>query len=110
MSVAESKVSGIIKSLGELETDLDSLESKASGMKKQLHVRTMNAMDAMLEKARGMAATEAQAMINAAKEQASAESAKIGKDAESKLSDIRSAIDANFDKAVGHVVSTVLKP
>lgn len=110
MSVAESKVSGIIKSLAELEGDLDSLESKVSGMKKQLSVRALNSTDSMLEKARGMASAEAEAIINAAKEQATAESARIEKESEARLSELRSAIDENFDRAVGHVVSTVLKP
>lgn len=107
--MAESKVSGIIKSLNELEADLDSLNGKVADMKKQLSVKALNQVDAMLEKTRDMAAKEAEAIINTAKEQATAESAKIEQDGQSKLAEIQSSIDANFDKAVKHVVSTVLK-
>ena len=108
-TMAESKVSGIIKSLNELEADLDSLNGKVADMKKQLSVKALNQVDAMLEKTRDMAAKEAEAIINTAKEQATAESAKIEQDGQSKLAEIQSSIDANFDKAVKHVVSTVLK-
>ena len=37
--MAESKVTGIIKSLNALEDDLDSLNDKVSDMKKQLSVK-----------------------------------------------------------------------
>jgi V/A-type H+-transporting ATPase subunit G/H len=56
-----------------------------------------------------MATKEAEVIINASKEKANAESAKIAQDGEAKLSEITSKIDANFDEAVRHVVSTVLK-
>ncbi len=109
MSMAESKVTGIIKSLNVLEDDIDSLNSKVGDMKKQLSVKAQNEIDALMEKTREMATKEAEVMINASKEKATAESAKIAQDGESKLSEIQSKIDANFDEAVKHVVSTVLK-
>ncbi len=109
-SVAESKVSGIIKSLGELEEDLDSLNGKVEDMKRQMYLKTTSKIDSMLEKTRDMATKEAEAIIDAAKEQATAESAKIEEEGQSKLAEIQSSIDANFDKAVSHVVLTVLKP
>ena len=109
MSVAESRVSVIIKSLSELEGDLDSLDGKVAEMKKQLSIKALNKVDALLEKTREMATKEAEAIINTAKEQAHAESAKIEQEGQSKLAEIQSSIDANFDKAVNHVVSTVLK-
>ncbi|WP_428325896.1 hypothetical protein [Nitrosopumilus sp.] len=107
--MAESKVTGIIKSLNVLEDDIDSLNSKVGDMKKQLSVKAQNEIDALMEKTREMATKEAEVMINASKEKATAESAKIAQDGESKLSEIQSKIDANFDEAVKHVVSTVLK-
>ena len=109
-SVAESKVSGIIKSLGELEGELDSLTGKVEDMKKQLSLKALNQVDAMLEKTKEMATEEAEAIINDAKEQATAESAKIEEEGQARLAEIRSSIDTNFDKAVDHVVLTVLKP
>ena len=107
--MAESKVTGIIKSLNVLEDDIDSLNSKVGDMKKQLSVKAQNEIDSLMEKTREMATKEAEVMINASKEKATAESAKIAQEGESKLSEIQSNIDANFDEAVKHVVSTVLK-
>lgn len=109
MSMAESKVTGIIKSLNVLEDDIDSLNSKVGDMKKQLSVKAQNEIDSLMEKTREMATKEAEVMINASKEKATAESAKIAQEGESKLSEIQAKIDANFDEAVKHVVSTVLK-
>jgi len=107
--MAESKVTGIIKSLNSLETDLDSLNDKSGDMKKQLAIRALTEIDNLLEKTREMATKEAEVIINASKEKATAESAKIVQDGEIKLSEIQSGIDSNFDDAVKYVVSTVLK-
>ena len=78
--VAESKVTGIIKSLNGLEDDLDSLTGKVGDMKKQLNVKTLSEIDTLLEKTREMATKEAEVMINAAKEKANSESAKIAQE------------------------------
>ncbi len=107
--MAESKVTGIIKSLNVLEDDIDSLNSKVGDMKKQLSVKAQNEIDTLMDKTREMATKEAEVMIAASKEKATAESAKIAQEGESKLSEIQAKIDANFDEAVKHVVSTVLK-
>ncbi len=108
-SIAESKVSGIIKSLNSLEDDLDSLNGKVDDMKKQLVVKAQTEIDVLLEKTQEMAIKEAEVIINASKEKATAESAKITQEGEVKLSELQSNVDANFDEAVKHVVSTVLK-
>ena len=107
--VAESKVTGIIKTLNVLEDNLDSLTGKVGDMKKQLNVKTLTEIDALLEKTREMATKEAEVIINAAKEKANTESAKIAQDGESKLSEIDSNVNSNFDDMVKHVVSTILK-
>lgn len=107
--MAESRVTGIIQSLNGLEDDLDSLNSKVADMKKQLFVKAQNEIDKLVEKIRKMATNEAELIINASKDKANAESTKITQEGEAKLSEIQSNIDANFDEAVKHVVSTVLK-
>ena len=107
--VAESKVTGIIKTLNVLEDDLDSLTGKVGDMKKQLNVKTLTEIDTLLEKTREMATKEAELIINAAKEKANTESAKIAQDGESKLAEIDSNVNSNFDDMVKHVVSTILK-
>ena len=71
-SLAESKVTGIIKSLSSLEDDLDSLNGKVADMKKQLNVKAQTEIDALLEKTREMATKEAEVIINASKEKATA--------------------------------------
>ena len=108
-TMAESKVTEIIKSLNTLEDDLDSLNVKVGDMKKQLSLKTQSSIDSLLEKTREMATKEAELMINASKEKAISESAKIAQEGEAKLTEIQSKIDANFDEAVKTVVSTVLK-
>lgn len=108
-TMVESKVTGIIQSLNELENDLDSLNSKVADIKKQLSVKALNEIDKLLEKTREIAMKEAEVIINASKTKATAESTKIAKEGELKLSEIQSNIDAHFDEAVKHVVSTVLK-
>ena len=107
--VVESKVTGIIQSLNGLEDDLDSLTGKVVDMKKQLTVKTLSEIDTLLEKTREMATKEAEVIINAAKEKANTESAKIAQDGESKLAEIDSNVNSNFDDMVKHVVSTILK-
>ncbi|MBT8243508.1 MAG: hypothetical protein HKP34_07435 [Nitrosopumilus sp.] len=107
--MAESKVTGIIKSLNALEDDLDSLTSKVGDMKKQLSMKAQSEIDNLLEKTREMATKEAEVIINASKDKANADSTKIAQEGDAKLSEIQSSIDANFDEAVKHVVSTVLK-
>ena len=107
--IAESKVTGIIKTLNGLEDDLDSLTGKVGDMKKQLNVKTLTEIDTLLEKTREMATKEAEVMSNAAKEKANTESAKIAQDGESKLAEIESNVNSNFDDMVKHVVSTILK-
>ena len=108
-SMAESKVTGIIQSLTGLENDLDSLNSKVADLKKQLSVKAQNEIDKLMEKTREMALKEAEVIINSSKEKAKSESAKITQEGEAKLSEITARIDSNFDEAVRHVVSTVLK-
>ena len=107
--VAESKVTGIIKTLNGLEDDLDSLTGKVGDMKKQLNVKTLSEIDTLLEKTREMATKEAEVMINAAKEKANAESVKIIQEGDSKLAEIESNVNSNFDDMIKHVVSTILK-
>jgi V/A-type H+/Na+-transporting ATPase subunit G/H len=107
--VAESKVTGIIKTLNILEDDLDSLTGKVGDMKKQLNVKTLSEIDTLLEKTREMATKESEVIINAAKEKANTESAKIAQEGESKLAQIESNVNSNFNDMVKHVVSTILK-
>ncbi|MCG3779991.1 MAG: hypothetical protein MT332_04060 [Candidatus Nitrosopumilus limneticus] len=107
--VAESKVTEIIKTLNVLEGNLDSLTGKVGDMKKQLTVKTLSEIDLLLEKTRAMAIKEAEVIINASKEKANSESAKIVREGDSKLAEIESNVNANFNDMVKHVVTTILK-
>lgn len=108
-SMPESKVTQIIKSLNVLEDSLDSLNSKVSDMKKQFSIKTQTEIDTLLESTQGIATKEAETFINTARTRVTAESEKIIEQGDAKLSEIQSNIDANFDQAVQHVVSTILK-
>lgn len=109
-TVAESKVTGIIKSLSILEDDLDSLSGKAGDMKKQIASKTQLQLDSLMEKTREMATKEAEVIINESKARADAESKEITAKGEARLSEITVAVDENFESAVSDVVSTILKP
>lgn len=109
MSMAASSVSDIMKSLHALEDDLDSLDGKVEDMKKQLSVKASNMVDVLIGKVTEIATREAESIINTAKEQATAESTKIEQEGQTKLTEIQSKIDANFDNAVKQVLSTILK-
>lgn len=109
-SVSESKVTGIVKSLTILEDDLDSLNAKVGDMKKQLAIKTQFQIESLTEKTRKMASKEAESIINKSKEKADAESKKIIEHGETKLSEIKSTVDTNFESAVKDVVLTILKP
>ena len=48
--VEVSKVEGIIKTLSELEENIDSLNEKVADMKKKLHIRSQNEIENLREK------------------------------------------------------------
>ncbi len=78
-SLQPSSVSNIMKALNELEEKIDSLNTKVADMKKNLN------------------------------QKANAQSQSITQEGDGKITELQSKIDATFDDAVKHVVSTVLK-
>ncbi len=109
MGKAESRVTGIMAALSGLEDDLDSLNTKIADMKKNLADKAQGEIDALMAKTGEMATKEAGTIIGDAKAKAESESATIVQDSEKQLQKLRSQIDASFEDAVKHVVSTVLK-
>lgn len=107
--VAVSKVEGIIKTLTELEENIDSLNEKVADMKKKLHARTENEIENLLEKVVEMATKESESIISQTKEVANQEAKKILNDGERTLAEIKTKIDAKFDEAIEYVISSVLK-
>ena len=108
--VADSKVSKIIKSLAELEDDLDSLNVNVAEMKKGLNNSAQKEIESLREKVTQMAIKEAEAMISETKARAESQAKKIASDGAAKLEKTKSAIDSKFNEAVDSVVSTILKP
>ena len=106
----ESKVTGIVKSLNILEGDLDSLNVKVGDIKKKIVINTQTEINNLVELTAQMATKEATDIINASKDKAKTESEKIQQAGQTKVSEIQSNIDSNFDQAVKQVVSIVLKP
>ncbi len=76
-----------MKALNELKEKIDSLNTKVVDMKKNLNQKTNSEINKIMEKTREMDT----------------------KEAEEKIAEFQSKIDAIFDNAVKHVVSTVLK-
>jgi len=103
------KVDGIIKSLSELESEIDSVNLSLADMKKVLNSTVQREIDSLLEQTRKMANSEAESLISDSKSKAESESQKITKDGEAKTAEIQQKIDSNFDSAVDDAVSTILK-
>ena len=103
------KVDGIINSLSELESDIDSVNLSLADMKKSLNSTAQKEIDSLLEQTRKMATSEAESMISNSKSSAESESQKITQNGESQVAEIQQKIDSNFDSAVDNAVSTILK-
>ena len=104
-----TKVDVIIKSLSELESEIDSVNLSLADMKKSLNSIAQREIDSLLEQTRKMANSEAESLVSDSKSKAESESEKIAQDGESKISEIQKNIDSNFDSAVDGAVETILK-
>jgi len=103
------KVDGIINSLSELESDIDSVNISLADMKKSLNSIAQKEINSLLEQTRKMATSEAESIISDSKSNAEAESQKITQNGESKVTEIQKNIESNFNAAVDKAVSTILK-
>ncbi len=104
------KVDGIINSLSELESEIDSVNLSLADMKKSLNSIAHKEIDSLLEQTRKMATSEAESMISESKSKAESESQKITQDGESKVAEIQQKIDSTFDSAglVKLMISTAI--
>jgi V/A-type H+-transporting ATPase subunit G/H len=109
MSQTTTKVDGIIKTLSNLEANIDSLNEKLADMKKHLNSTAQKEIDQLMEKVKNMATKEAEHIILESKTRAESESAKILQEGDKNLADIQQNIDSNFDSAVKESVSTIMK-
>ena len=103
-----TKVDGIIKSLSDLESEIDSVNLSLAEMKKTLNSTAQKEIESLLEQARKIANSEAEKIISDAKSKADSESQKITQDGEARTAEIQKTIDSNFDSAVDQAVSTIL--
>ena len=104
-----TKVDGIINSLSELESEIDSVNLSLADMKKTLNSIAQREINSLLEQTRKMATSEAESMISTSKSEAESESQKISQNGESKVTEIQKNIDSNFNSAVDSAVETILK-
>ena len=104
-----TNVDGIINSLSELESQIDSVNLSLADMKKSLNSIAQREIDSLLEQTRKMATSEAESIISDSKSTADSESQKIIKNGESKIAEIQQNIDSNFNSAVDNAVKTILK-
>ncbi|MBI3842713.1 MAG: hypothetical protein HY295_06205 [Thaumarchaeota archaeon] len=107
--VAVSNVEGIIKTLSELEDNIDSLNERVEEMKKKLHARCENEIEKLREKVVEMATKESESIISQARDTANQEAKKILSDGEKNLAEIRNKIATKFDEAIEYAVSSILK-
>jgi len=107
--VAVSKVEGIIKTLSELEENIDSLNEKVADMKKKLHARVEKEVENLREKVVEMATKESESIISKTRDAANQDAKKILDDGEKSLSEIKIKISEKFDEAVEDTVSSILK-
>ena len=104
-----TKVDGIINSLSELGSEIDSVNLSLADMKKSLNSIAQREIDSLLEQTQKMATSEAESIISDSKSSAESESQKINKNGESKIVEIQKNIDSNFNSAVDGAVETILK-
>ena len=107
--VAVSKVEGIIKTLSELEENIDSLNEKVADMKKKLHARVENEVENLREKVVEMATKESESIISKTRDAANQDAKKILDAGEKSLSEIKTKISEKFDEAVEDTISSILK-
>lgn len=107
--VAISKVEGIIKTLSELEENIDSLNDKVADMKKKLHARVENEIENLREKVVEMVTIESKSIISKTKDAANQDAKKILNDGEKSLAEIKTKISEKFDEAVEDTISSMLK-
>jgi V/A-type H+-transporting ATPase subunit G/H len=108
-SVSPGTVDKIIKALSGLESNIDSLNENLADMKKQLNQKAQKEIDQLREQVIQMATKEAETIISDAREKAKSESQRILTAGDMNLKDVQNKIDTQFNEAVDHVVSTVLK-
>ena len=104
-----TKVDGIINSLSELESEIDSVNLSLADMKKSLNSIAQREINSLLEQTRKIATSEAESIISDSKSEAESESQKISQNGESKVTEIQKNIDSNFNSAVDSAVETILK-
>jgi len=109
-TVADPKVSKIIKSLFELENNIDSLNEKVADIKKTLTSKTQSELEALKSQVTQMAIKEAESIILETKARAEQQSKKIVAEGEAKLAKLKSTVESKSNEAVDSVVSTILKP
>ena len=107
--VAVSKVEGIIKTLSELEENIDSLNEKVADMKKKLHARVENEVEILREKVVEMATKESESMISKTRDAANQDAKKLLNDGEKSLAEIKTKISEKFNDAVEDTISSILK-
>ena len=108
VSTTHSEVESIVSALGELEKEIDAMSVHVDEMKKRLMVRSNEQIEKLKQELITVANEEARKVVDAAREEAEAESKVIAAEAERSLLAIKKNIDASFGKAVDSIVQTVL--
>jgi V/A-type H+-transporting ATPase subunit G/H len=108
VSATHSEVESIVSALGELEKEIDSMNSRVDEMKKRLMARSNEQVEKLKQELITMANEQAKKIVDSARAEAEAESKVIAAEAEKSLLAIKNNIDSSFGKAVDSIVRTVL--
>jgi vacuolar-type H+-ATPase subunit H len=108
VSTTHSEVESIVSALVELEKEIDGMGARVDEMKKRLMARSNEQVEKLKQELITVANEEARKIVDAAREEAEADSKVIAAEAEKNLLAIRKNIDSSFGKAVESIVQTVL--
>jgi vacuolar-type H+-ATPase subunit H len=108
VSATHSEVESIVSALVELEKEIDGMSARVDEMKKRLMARSNEQVEKLKQELIAVANEEARKIVDAAREEAEADSKVIAAEAEKNLLAIRKNIDSSFGKAVESIVQTVL--
>lgn len=108
VSTTHSEVESIVSALGELEKEIDGMNTRVDEMKKRLMTRSNEQVEKLKQELISMANAEAKKIVDTARAEAEAESKVIIAEAEKSLLAIKKNIDSSFGRAVDNIVQTVL--
>lgn len=102
-------VEGIIRSLSDLESDIDAISSKVEDLKRHMINQSKEEIEKLKQQMVFTAQEDAKKIIDRARSEAEADSVIISKESEENLSRIKKNINSLSDTAVDRIVKVIVK-